>query len=358
MRNLELNNRDITSKWLVGIFLLLSLATSKAQVTIGLDRKPSPIALLDLKTIDNTTGGVTTKAGGLLLPRVALTTKNSLAPFIEGGGESLDKRVNKGLLVYNLTTDDVFQPGIYIWNGTIWAAYVQSIEQSVTNGLSLSNNSFTLGGELTKNTSITGSNTLTLSAPTTISNTLVINDGKPFKTGRVLKAMDNAGRAEWQDINSVTTTPPVSFGDGISYDPSNTLDKVTGTTIILPPGKWLVQCTFLFEVETVSDIPATAANQASNAFYSHWVQVRMHNPGGSQAGSSLVSGNISKTNRYNILSGYFVVENKTADNITYNFRIRSSAGEGYLWPTGTGSQVKCFNKNNGENTVVAFQLTN
>jgi hypothetical protein len=57
---------------------------------------------------------------GLLIPRVALTARNSNAPI--GAG------IATGLMVYNTATSGTapnnVSPGFYYWNGTLWVRYV------------------------------------------------------------------------------------------------------------------------------------------------------------------------------------------------------------------------------------------
>ena len=95
---------------LAGIFALISIANSKAQVTIGSMNTPSQSSLLDLK---ETAGGTSTK--GLLLPRVSLQSTTSPSPMSSH---------EKGMFVYNTATtttgvNDV-TPGVYYDDGSQW----------------------------------------------------------------------------------------------------------------------------------------------------------------------------------------------------------------------------------------------
>ena len=368
-------------------FLFVLTATMEAQVTIGSGNNPSNASLLDLKTQESPEGGVTSTTGGLLLPRVELKEINSLLPFIAGGGTDIDKTSNKGLLVYNLTETTPFQIGLYAWNGVKWVTYTQNdgVNFTANNGLTLSNSNVKLGGTLTENTKISGTNSLTLAIPTSVSNnltvtgnetvsgtlgvsgatslnatnidistsdkTLVINDGKSSKAGKYLKAMDDTGKAEWQDLGSLSTSSPVVFGTGLTYDPSkNEKYMSTGTKIKLPSGKWMVQCALLFEVSSPS-------NTSNN---SHWVQCQMKTTSGPSivyAGSSMVSGNISKKTMYNMVSGYFIVSNTTSNTQEYEFTVSAStyAYQGGVWTA--GDMVTCFASSFSENAIVAFALS-
>lgn len=117
------------------IFLLfsISLANLQAQVTIGSGAEPQNGALLQLK---ETEGENDNSVRGLLYPRVSLVKANELFPMYgmpgnENATYTTDKTtVNKshiGLVVFNTTDNptptqerDVFTPGLYIWDGSLW----------------------------------------------------------------------------------------------------------------------------------------------------------------------------------------------------------------------------------------------
>lgn len=113
---------------LLALMLILAFANIKSQVTIGSDATPEKAALLQLKTQEAVTdSGVTTGAGGggLLLPRVMLTDRNSLEPFIkkdESGSEEYTKTKKRytGMIVYNLTDLTDLKIGICAWDGDKW----------------------------------------------------------------------------------------------------------------------------------------------------------------------------------------------------------------------------------------------
>lgn len=127
---------------LIIIFFILFIPALFAQVTIGSGIPPEKAALLDLKTKEATTDGSATtdeKGGGLLLPRVELNNWTDLTPFISQGNMSDGaysklKLRHKGLMVYNLSTENRFIPGIYNWDGQQWQAmYTKdgSVEKAV-----------------------------------------------------------------------------------------------------------------------------------------------------------------------------------------------------------------------------------
>jgi len=116
----------------IRIYLIFTFAVSwitvHSQVTIGLDTAPEKAALLEIKSQDSMVdGGVTSSfgGGGLLLPRVLLTDQKELSPFIDKDNINPEeygrqKKIYKGLVVYNLTESNIFVPGIYAWDGNQW----------------------------------------------------------------------------------------------------------------------------------------------------------------------------------------------------------------------------------------------
>lgn len=107
----------------------------KAQVTIGHSEAPEKHATLQIK--DQTapsTGGVTAKNGGLLLPRVELENKYQLLPFYQGDTTNTDyktvtKPAHTGLIVYNLkeNDDDELCLGFNQWDGGQWNCFQEKM---------------------------------------------------------------------------------------------------------------------------------------------------------------------------------------------------------------------------------------
>lgn len=193
------------------IFSLAFIATfalANAQVTIGTDKEPSKAALLDIKDQNSASaGGVTSTTGGLLLPRVNLVNVGDLEPFITGGGTADEKANHKGLVVYNLTNNASFKPGLYTWDGTGWILAGEGVTPTVTagNGLTKSGNMVELGGTLTKATAINqGANTLTYSGTGAliVGSPLRLTSGTPG-AGKVLTS-DASGNATWQTTTALT----------------------------------------------------------------------------------------------------------------------------------------------------------
>jgi len=94
------------------MFLLLLMglgaASVKAQVRIGGNTAPSAAAVLDLNATDATNAGT----GGLVLPRVNLTS-NTMQ--LTTGVDNVT-----GTMVYNVSAT-LGGIGVYFWSGTAWA---------------------------------------------------------------------------------------------------------------------------------------------------------------------------------------------------------------------------------------------
>ncbi|NDV47140.1 hypothetical protein D0T49_08795 [Paludibacter sp. 221] len=92
--------------------------SAKAQVTIGADSQPNENAVLDLHS-----NYATGKYGGLLMPRVALTSTASASPLATHVA---------GMTVYNTKTttgDMAVYPGLYFNDGTKWIRQQEAIEE-------------------------------------------------------------------------------------------------------------------------------------------------------------------------------------------------------------------------------------
>ncbi len=112
----------------IALGLIGTTTSLQAQVTIGLDQISARAALLDVKTQAPDANNVTSKTGGLLLPRVMLVNQATLEPFVSTAETVWTNTTQRsklmkehiGLQVYNLATTNGFTQGMYIWNGTIW----------------------------------------------------------------------------------------------------------------------------------------------------------------------------------------------------------------------------------------------
>ena len=91
------------------VFFLLKFTLTEAQIGVG---TTTPEAALD----------ITSSTNGVLVPRVALTSKNSSSPVVNPNGGAI---VN-GTLIYNTATAGATPnnvvPGFYYWEGAAWIA--------------------------------------------------------------------------------------------------------------------------------------------------------------------------------------------------------------------------------------------
>lgn len=120
-------------KFLVAVCIGLLPLDLLSQVTIGSGSPPQKAALLEIKDrVSSIPGDETAMSGGVLFPRVKLVKKDQLFPFFDttdvgtSDYEDIQKKVHKGLFVYNLNDDTAdpnsegFEEGAYFWNGDEW----------------------------------------------------------------------------------------------------------------------------------------------------------------------------------------------------------------------------------------------
>lgn len=101
------------------ILVLTNLFTVQAQITIGSEIPPKYGTLLDLKENNNSFNNSTK---GIGMPRVKLTTPNSLSDVISGTIDKATSDAHIGLVVYAVQEFGTPKrcPGLYVWNGTQW----------------------------------------------------------------------------------------------------------------------------------------------------------------------------------------------------------------------------------------------
>ena len=118
------------------LFLGFGTANVNAQVRIGGNTAPSKAAVLDL----NATDAANTGTGGLVLPRVNLTTN---AMQLTTGVANLI-----GTMVYDVTAT-LGQIGIYYWNGNSWVkASLPSTSAADSGKVLMSNGSTAIWGSI------------------------------------------------------------------------------------------------------------------------------------------------------------------------------------------------------------------
>ncbi|MDH6307877.1 hypothetical protein M2451_000326 [Dysgonomonas sp. PFB1-18] len=95
-----------------------------SQVTIGMGEAPAKTALLQIKDQSADGNNITSKTGGVLLPRVGLINLKTLQPFMDPSdtGYADEKKASIGLFVYNMNKSepDSIYPGLYYWDGEQW----------------------------------------------------------------------------------------------------------------------------------------------------------------------------------------------------------------------------------------------
>lgn len=110
------------------ITIAIILSSANAQVTIGSGEAPAKTSLLQIKDQEADAFNVTSKSGGFILPRTALMDMYTLEPYAKP--DNLDyqdlKRESVGMLVYNITANDHFTPGVYFWDGEKWVSMIST----------------------------------------------------------------------------------------------------------------------------------------------------------------------------------------------------------------------------------------
>jgi hypothetical protein len=209
--------------------------------------------------------------------------------------------------------------GIYAHLGTTAPASPNSNQALYANGNSLGNAARFVGGNVTINSG-------NLGVGTTNPNTLVhINsatsgafrlvDGTQAN-GSILTSNAD-GVATWQrpGIDNVVGTLHAT-GVNIAYTRTNYIQ--TGSSIVLPPGRFAVNITMLLARNS------TAAMSPNNSFF--WVRSTFSDSNGVNPspspdiiGSNLASGNFPGTSQYAMLTGTIIINNTTAGNKTYYY---------------------------------------
>ncbi|HEY1195501.1 hypothetical protein [Flavobacterium sp.] len=332
----------------------LGLACSYAQVGMPTNN-PNKDAVLDL----NRTDGVSAK--GLLLPKVALTATNSFAPMTANVA---------GMHVWNTATAgtgiNVVTPGEYYNDGSKWIRVSSATDAWIQDGNNNgaikaigTNDAFDLpvetngvekmrvtsGGQVLINTatSMTGGTTAKLQINNGTQNgALQIKDGSEG-SGRVFTS-DANGLGTWQDMPGTPggfVLSAVTIAAGTRSIPSTTPAQYLGRQLTLTPGKWII---YYGELVQSSSMPVNG---------NVWLQLTLSesktsrtNPNFSFLGTSLVSGNITYPNFYNMLAGVFVIQvtnTTTLYNVTWgsglagatlgNILFDTSFGENYLFAT-------------------------
>lgn len=124
-------NKMTNTKRIITILLLIgAYLTAQAQVTIGLSEAPQKYAILQVMDQIPNSDNETALTGGIVLPRVNLTKRYELLPFVAASRvgvndtqyETIEKPMHTGLIVYNVkevVTEDLFV-GLNQWDGEKW----------------------------------------------------------------------------------------------------------------------------------------------------------------------------------------------------------------------------------------------
>lgn len=114
----------MTYKYLILIqAFVFNIIAAYSQVTVGTTEKPLSGALLHLKNIDNINDDAVNATKGLLMPRVNLVQLSQIYPmydYIQDIPSPLTEEEHTGLLVMNVTNNELICPGLHVWNGNMW----------------------------------------------------------------------------------------------------------------------------------------------------------------------------------------------------------------------------------------------
>ena len=148
----------IINNIVIALLLIVGFAFSaKSQVTIGAQSPPLKGAILDLKQMNENSGGYNSTSG-MMLTRVYLDRINNLTPILKDTDPEYDilKARYSGLIVYNVNTTSPLEKGFFVWNGDRWNKASDSFLESISanNGLLSGKDTVVLGGNLNKQTLI------------------------------------------------------------------------------------------------------------------------------------------------------------------------------------------------------------
>lgn len=201
------------------------------------------------------------------------------------------------------------------------------INPYVDNGITATNGTVQLGGALLKPTTINTTSTNVLEIR---SNGTSISPVSAFKlvdgTQGVNKVLvsDANGLAGWKGVGIALGVANLGTGVTISYD-TNSNYLYTGTSISLPPGKWLVSVNMLLS-------KPFKGTSAANEFW--WVRSSFSDSSSNlsvsndvQGSNRLISGSLPPGTFFSMLSGSVIVYNSTAGNKTYYYIVGDLDGQ-------------------------------
>jgi hypothetical protein len=166
--------------------------------------------------------------------------------------------------------------------------------------------------------------------------------------GRVLTS-DGSGVGTWVTNTGVTPAVFGSFGVGVPLD--NSGNFYTTANITLPPGKWIINATYLM---TPSFITPLSAGEGAwvRTYFTDGAAIATGTTNTIPGSSSLISGSINFPATYATVNGQVMINNNTGANKTY-----------YVWASmelmGTTSstfKLDTFNGVWGENQLTAIPM--
>jgi hypothetical protein len=173
-----------------------------------------------------------------------------------------------------------------------------------------------------------------------------ISDGTQG-AGRVLTS-DATGIASWQLPGANNIAGFIGNGINIPYTQTGAY-TYTGSNITLPPGRYAVQVVMLLA-------PLGAPGGVSPVNSSFWVRSTFTDATGSTTpspdiiGSPLISGNLSPSSSYGLVTGLIIINNATAGNKTYYYKA------GHVVAHNTTYSMAAFGGGWNEDSIVAIRL--
>jgi hypothetical protein len=180
-----------------------------------------------------------------------------------------------------------------------------------------------------------------------ISGKIKIVDGSQG-VGRVLTS-DANGVGTWVTNTAITPAVFGSFGAGVALD--NTGNFYTTANITLPPGKWIVNATYLMTPNFLTPLSAGQGVWV-RTYFTDGAAIATGTTNIIAGSSSLISGSLNFPSLYGTVNGQVMINNNTGGNKTY-----------YVWASmelmGTTSSIfklDSFNGIWGENQLTAIPM--
>jgi trimeric autotransporter adhesin len=180
-----------------------------------------------------------------------------------------------------------------------------------------------------------------------ISGKIKIADGSQG-AGRVLTS-DASGVGTWVTNTGVTPAVFGSFGVGVPLD--NSGNFYTTANITLPPGKWIINATYLM---TPSFITPLSAGQGIwvRTYFTDGAAIATETTNIVAGSSSLISGSLNFPSLYGTVNGQVMIHNNTGANKTYHVW----ASMELMGTTSSTFKLDSFNGVWGENQLTAIPM--